>query len=55
MRLDHARTLLEATDLPIDRIAERCGLGSSANLRRHFATHVGVSPTAYRSTFTPQV
>jgi AraC family transcriptional activator FtrA len=54
-RLDHARTLLEATDLPIDRIAERCGLGSAANLRRHFAAHVGVTPTAYRSTFTSQV
>lgn len=32
-RLLEARRLLELTDLPIDQIAHRSGLGSAANLR----------------------
>ncbi|MGH3830129.1 MAG: helix-turn-helix domain-containing protein [Pseudonocardiaceae bacterium] len=50
-RIAHARKLLESTDAPIDRIAELCGMGTAANLRRHFAQTVGVSPTNYRSAF----
>ncbi|WP_204298474.1 GlxA family transcriptional regulator [Actinoplanes campanulatus] len=52
-RLAHAQVLLERTDLPIDVIGERCGLGSAANLRRHFGIHVGVPPQQYRRAFTP--
>ncbi|MGI5171652.1 helix-turn-helix domain-containing protein [Spirillospora sp. CA-253888] len=50
-RLTRARTLLEATGLPIDQIAERSGLGSAANMRRHFAAQLGLTPTAYRRMF----
>jgi transcriptional regulator GlxA family with amidase domain len=50
-RLRLAQQLLEATDLPIDRIAEECGLGSPANLRFHFQQNVGTTPTGYRRTF----
>jgi transcriptional regulator GlxA family with amidase domain len=50
-RVDRARELLEQTDVPITEVASRTGLGSDANLRRHFGTLVGTSPTAYRDTF----
>ncbi|MEU7530384.1 helix-turn-helix domain-containing protein [Saccharothrix sp. NPDC042600] len=50
-RVIRARGLLETTDLSVDHVSERSGLGSAANLRRHFATHVGVTPTQYRRAF----
>ncbi|WP_084469036.1 GlxA family transcriptional regulator [Nocardiopsis trehalosi] len=50
-RLARAQSLLEATDLPVERIGEASGLGSAANLRRHFLQHVGVTPTEYRRAF----
>ncbi|MFC4944684.1 GlxA family transcriptional regulator [Pseudonocardia sp. GCM10023141] len=46
-----ARRLLETTDLPVHRVAERSGLGTPANLRRRLRDAVGVSPDAYRRTF----
>ena len=46
-----AQRLLETTDLPIDIVAGRCGLGSPANLRTHFQRVVRTSPVAYRRTF----
>ena len=50
-RVARAQTLLETTSLPIEKISGHCGLGSAANLRRHFAAHVGVTPTDYRRAF----
>ncbi|SDT80287.1 Transcriptional regulator GlxA family, contains an amidase domain and an AraC-type DNA-binding HTH domain [Streptomyces sp. TLI_053] len=50
-RLARAQSLLEATDLPVERIGERSGLGSATNLRRHFTARVGVTPTDYRRAF----
>ncbi|MEU3568921.1 helix-turn-helix domain-containing protein [Kitasatospora sp. NPDC036755] len=50
-RLARAQTLLETTDLPIERVSEASGLGTAANLRRHFTLHVGVTPTDYRHAF----
>ena len=46
-----ARELLETTDLTVDHVAERCGLGSPANLRQHFHRALGTSPNHYRRTF----
>jgi transcriptional regulator GlxA family with amidase domain len=46
-----AQRLLETTDLPVDRVAERCGFGSAAGLREHFARQLRTSPLAYRRTF----
>jgi AraC family transcriptional regulator, transcriptional activator FtrA len=51
-RVDQARELLESTTLPIDHIAERCGLGSPTTLRHHFRKKVGVSPASYRRRFS---
>lgn len=46
-----AQRLLETTDLSVDRIAQRAGLGTATNLRLHFRAEVGVSPLSYRRTF----
>ncbi|PPJ31623.1 AraC family transcriptional regulator [Nocardia nova] len=50
-RVAQARMLLEETDLPIDAIAVRVGLGSAVNLRRRFHAQVGTTPGAYRRAF----
>ena len=50
-RIREARRLLEATDLPVDVIAARCGLGTAANLRLHLARDAGTTPTAYRAAY----
>ncbi|MER7998242.1 helix-turn-helix domain-containing protein [Streptomyces sp. NPDC095613] len=52
-RVDLARELLERTDLGVERIAARVGLGTGANLRLHFHRVLGISPTEYRHTFSP--
>ncbi|MGW3493593.1 helix-turn-helix domain-containing protein [Streptomyces sp. NPDC001020] len=50
-RVERARELLEESDLPVEKVAERAGLGTAANLRQHFQAVLGTSPSAYRSTF----
>ncbi|SCF44235.1 transcriptional regulator, AraC family with amidase-like domain [Micromonospora matsumotoense] len=50
-RTDHARLLLETTDLTVDQVAHRCGFGSTAALRQHLHARIGVSPSVYRRTF----
>ncbi|TCB91014.1 helix-turn-helix domain-containing protein [Micromonospora zingiberis] len=50
-RTDHARLLLESTDLSIDQIARRSGFGTAAALRQQLHHRVGVAPTTYRKTF----
>lgn len=52
-RIDLARQLLETTDLTMDGIAHRSGLGSPDSLRRHFVTRLGVTPSAYRTKWRP--
>lgn len=50
-RVLHAQRLLETTDLDVDRVAERSGFGTAANLRHHFLRRVGTAPQRYRRTF----
>jgi AraC family transcriptional regulator, transcriptional activator FtrA len=50
-RIRRAQQLLEATDEPVERVAELAGFGSPANLRQHFSRATGVSPLSYRRTF----
>ncbi|GAA4427680.1 GlxA family transcriptional regulator [Actinokineospora soli] len=52
-RVRRARELLERTDLPVDEVARRSGLGTAASLRQHLRTAIGVAPLAYRRTFRP--
>ena len=50
-RVDLARELLERSDLGVEQIADRVGLGTGANLRLHFQRILGTSPSEYRRTF----
>jgi len=50
-RVEHARQLLETTDLPIDAVARNAGFGTGAALRQQLDNALGVAPTAYRNTF----
>jgi transcriptional regulator GlxA family with amidase domain len=50
-RVRYAQRLLEATELPVERVAQRAGLGTAANLRRRFHAELGVGPDSYRRTF----
>lgn len=47
-RVLEARRLLEASDLPIDEVARRCGFGTAGTLRGHFRRSTATTPTAYR-------
>lgn len=40
--------LLVETDLPVDKIARRCGMGNGNRLGRFFRTRFGVSPMVFR-------
>jgi len=51
-RIDAARELLERSDLGVEEVATRVGLGTGANLRLHFQRILGTSPTEYRHTFS---
>ncbi len=50
-RVLHAQRLLEATDLPIELVAQQCGFGTATSFRTHFRRLAGTSPAAYRRTF----
>jgi len=50
-RVRYAQRLLETTELPVERVAQRSGLGTAANLRRRMRAEVGVGPDSYRRTF----
>ena len=50
-RIHLAQRLLETTDLSIDLVAARSGLGSADNLRKHFSRAVHTNPQAYRLAF----
>jgi len=50
-RVAHAQLLLESTDLGVETVARRSGLGSATALRQHLQATIGVAPTAYRRTF----
>ncbi|ADB32033.1 transcriptional regulator, AraC family [Kribbella flavida DSM 17836] len=54
-RLDYARQLLEDTELTVDQVADRAGLGTGANLRQQLRETAGVSPSAYRRMFRSEV
>ncbi|MBL7260608.1 GlxA family transcriptional regulator [Paractinoplanes lichenicola] len=54
-RIAHAQVLLESTDLGVETVARRSGLGSATALRQHLQAAIGVAPTAYRRTFRQPV
>ncbi len=50
-RIEHARHLLEHTDLPIEEVAVASGLSTATSLRKHLRARLGIGPAAYRRTF----
>ncbi|PKV85055.1 GlxA family transcriptional regulator [Streptomyces sp. TLI_146] len=51
-RIERAKELLETTTLGMDQIAEASGLGSADSLRAHLVRRTGLTPSAYRATFS---
>lgn len=51
VRVEVARRYLEDSDLSLDQIAEKCGLGGLVSMRRTFIRHMNVSPSEYRRSF----
>lgn len=49
LRVEHARTLLEAGALSAKTLAAQCGFGNAARLRRAFARELGLAPREYRA------
>ncbi len=52
-RVRRAQELLETSDLSVEQIASRTGMGTATTLRRHFSYQLGVPPETYRRTFGP--
>lgn len=48
-RVEHARYLLEATDLPIWRVAERVGIADAQHFNKTMRRLAGASPSAIRA------
>lgn len=48
LRISHAKTLLENTDIPIKSIALRCGIGDIHYFTRLFKRICGMTPKGYR-------
>ena len=51
-RLEVARFLLESTVADLDEVSQSSGFGNPAALRHHFRRRVGLTPTAYRASFS---
>jgi len=51
LRVETARKYLEDTDMPLDCIAEKCGLGGLVSMRRTFLRHLMTTPSDYRRAF----
>jgi transcriptional regulator GlxA family with amidase domain len=51
VRLDHARNLLEATDLALKAVAFDCGFVTPERMRGAFQRRLGLSPLQYRENF----
>ncbi|MBS1565974.1 MAG: helix-turn-helix domain-containing protein [Bacteroidetes bacterium] len=51
VRVEIARKYLEDSDLSLDQIAVKCGLGGMLSMRRTFLRHMMISPSDYRRSF----
>ncbi|SCB12204.1 GlxA family transcriptional regulator [Rhizobium multihospitium] len=54
-RLERAKALLESSDWPLARIAERAGFSSLDTLHRAFLKHLAITPGFYRARFGARV
>jgi transcriptional regulator GlxA family with amidase domain len=49
LRLEHARTLMQYSQLKLETIAEQCGFADARHLRRLWVKHFGSPPRAFRN------
>ena len=49
VRLDMCCRLLAETNLPVDKVARRCGIAGGGRLSKIFRRYVGTTPTEYRA------
>jgi transcriptional regulator GlxA family with amidase domain len=52
LKVEAARRMLSDSQLPIKRIAQRCGFGSEETMRRSFLRLLSVVPQDYRARFS---
>jgi transcriptional regulator GlxA family with amidase domain len=55
LRVEKARKYLEDTDMPIERVADYCGLGGLVNMRKTFLRHLSTTPSDYRRAFRTSI
>lgn len=55
LRVEAVRKYLEDSDLSLEQIAEKCGLGGVVSMRRTFLRHLMVTPSDYRRAFRSSV
>ncbi|MEU3692992.1 GlxA family transcriptional regulator [Streptomyces narbonensis] len=51
-RVERAKELLETTSLGMERVARESGLGTGDSLRQHLLRRTGLTPSAYRTSFS---
>jgi transcriptional regulator GlxA family with amidase domain len=51
LRIEVARKYLEDSNMGLEQIAEKCGLGSMVSMRRTFLRHLNITPGFYRTSF----
>lgn len=51
-RIERARRLLEARDLPLVHVARVCGFADQSHLTQAFKRHLGLTPRAYRQRYS---
>ena len=51
-RVERAKELLEATSLGMEQVARASGLGTGDSLRQHLLRRTGLTPSAYRASFS---
>jgi AraC family transcriptional regulator len=52
MRLDLAKSLLTASEVPLCEISQRCCFSSQSNFTRAFRRAIGMTPDAFRRSFS---
>jgi transcriptional regulator GlxA family with amidase domain len=51
LRVEAARVCIEESDVPLEQVALRCGLGGLVSMRRLFLRHLMVTPSDYKRLF----
>jgi len=54
LRLERAKTHLERSAWPLERVAQKAGFGSVDSLQRSLRRHAGITPEQYRQRFSRQ-